>query len=463
LKTAEHKAKKQEPIQPKGLIQRGQVPKTGPRVCMMGLGYVGLTLALTLADEQIEVLGIDKNEDLLATLRSGRGHFYETGLDRLIRKHMGRNFKTAKEIPSGGFDIHIISVGTPIRADGTPNLDHVRTSIRETAQRLKPDNLVILRSTVPVGTTRTVVIPLLEEHSGLKAGRDFSIVFAPERTIEGSALKELRELPQIIGGIDDESFVKASNLFRKLTPTIINVSSLEAAEMVKIMDNTYRDIHFAIANELALICERLNLNAVELIRAANQGYNRGNIPIPSPGVGGACLSKDPYILLDVAKKVGHDSELVRLGRKINEQMPQHVVDQIKDFMVRHGKSRDAKIFVMGFAFKGYPVTSDIRNSPTLDLVKALKEISDDIHGFDQTVEGREIERLGVRPCSVEEGFKGADAVIMMLNGKIYEELDIHALLKTAQKPVLLYDGWQIFKPEDMHGVPGVEHAGVGFV
>jgi UDP-N-acetyl-D-mannosaminuronic acid dehydrogenase len=193
------------------------------------------------------------------------------------------------------------------------------------------------------------------------------------------------------------------------------------------------------------------------------GYNRTNIPVPSPGVGGTCLSKDPYILLDVTKKAGYVSEFIRAGRKINERMPVHVVERVKEFFEKNGKGKNAKVFVMGFAFKAKPVTSDTRNSPTIPLVKELKKVSSNLWGFDPQVSCEEIEsQFGVKYCSIEEGFKDADCVIIMLNSDVYTELDIFSLLSKTKKPVLFYDGWQLFKRGDLKNLPGVYHEGVGF-
>lgn len=434
------------------------------RVCMMGLGYVGLTLGLALAEVGVKVYGVDKNPSLVATLNQRKGHFYERGLDALLRKYLGTHFYAGESLPADAHcNFFIISVGTPLNERQEPNLKFVESCAEEIGRQLRKEDTVILRSTVPIGTTRKVALPILEKVSGLKAGEDFSLVFAPERTVEGNALREIRELPQIIGGLDEKSFIKASNLFRKTTHTIINVSSVEGAEMVKIMDNTSRDLNFAISNELALICEKLDLDAVELIQASNMGYNRNNIPLPSPGVGGACLSKDPYILLDVAKKVGHDSKLIHLGRKINEYMPEHVAEQTRQFFKRHKKNVDSKIFILGFAFKAKPLTSDTRNSPTEILVKKLKEFCKNIHGYDPAVTPETISKeFGVTPAGIEEGFENADAVILMLNNDCYRDLDIFALLAKTKKPTFFYDGWQLFKPADIASVEGIEHGGTGF-
>ena len=211
-----------------------------------------------------------------------------------------------------------------------------------------------------------------------------------------------------------------------------------------------------------MIAEVLGLNVVELIKAARIGYNRTNLFVPSPGVGGACLTKDPYIFRHVARGANHDSDLISIGRKINEYMPQHVANKVKQFL-KNNNIRNPKLFIMGFAFKGHPVTSDMRFSPTLDLVEALKDTPSRLYGYDEAVPAEEIQGLGIQSCSIAEGFQEADAVIVMLNNNLYSDLDIFELLATANKPMILYDSWQMYKPGEIRRLEGVTHIGVGYV
>ncbi len=434
-------------------------------VCILGLGYVGLTLSSVLADVGYKVTGVDRDEKLIKGLLNQKPHFHEKGLEELL-KHLSKgpnppSYVTSLKESYG--TVYIITVGTPIlRPSLEPNLNYVRSATAEVGQVLQKGDLVILRSTVPVGTTRTVALPMLEEASGLKAGIDFDIAFCPERTVEGKALKELRELPQIVGGLNEVSAERAARLFKKSTNSIFDVGSLEAAEMLKIMDNTYRDVMFSYANQMALLCEALGLDMVPLVRTANQGYNRNNIPVPSPGVGGACLSKDPYILASVCKKAGVDPSLFLLGRSINEFMPINVCNRVAAELKNKGKSiSDAQVLVLGFSFKGKPETSDIRDSPTLDLISKLKEMGAVLRGHDPLVTREEIEALGVKYFELEDGFKGADAVVIMINHTLYEEMDIEALLDTTDKPVVIVDGWHLFNSESLGNIEGVTYLCTG--
>jgi UDP-N-acetyl-D-mannosaminuronic acid dehydrogenase len=434
-------------------------------VCVLGLGYVGLTLATVLSDVGYRVTGVDRDTRLIADVKAGKPHFHEKGLEEMMKAitKLPRPPVYQTGLPESCAAVYVITVGTPIlRPSLKPNLEYVRSATAEVAKVLRKGDLVILRSTVPVGTTRQVALPMLESTSGLKAGVDFDLAFCPERTIEGKALRELRELPQIVGGINEAARERAARLFRRSTQTIIDVGSLESAEMLKIMDNTYRDVMFAYANQMALLCEGLGLDLVPLVRAANQGYNRNRIPVPSPGVGGACLSKDPYILASVCENAGVDASLFLLGRRINESMPVHTVDRVAAELQAAGKRlAGAEVLVLGFAFKGKPETSDMRDSPTIDLVRVLRERGAQVRGHDPLVPAEEIAALGVRVCALEEGFGGADAVIVMLNHDLYEEMDIAGLLETTRKPVVVVDGWHIFNSDDVADLSGVTYRCIG--
>jgi nucleotide sugar dehydrogenase len=440
-------------------------PRADDSVCVLGLGYVGLTLATVLSDVGYRVTGVDRDARLIAGVKAGKPHFHEKGLEEMMKAIARLPHPPVYQtgLPESCATVYVITVGTPIlRPSLQPNLDYVRSATAEVAKVLRKGDLVILRSTVPVGTTRNVALPMLESTSGLKAGVDFDLAFCPERTVEGKALRELRELPQIVGGLNEAARERAARLFRRSTQTIIDVGSLESAEMLKIMDNTYRDVMFAYANQMALLCEGLGLDLVPLVRAANQGYNRNRIPVPSPGVGGACLSKDPYILASVCQAAGVDASLFLLGRRINESLPVHAVDRVTHELEKSGKKlADAEVLVLGFAFKGKPETSDMRDSPTLDLVRVLQERGARVRGHDPLVPPEEIAALGVRVCAIDEGFRGADAVIVMLNHSAYEEMDIAGLLELARKPVVVVDGWHIFNPDDLAELPGVTYRCIG--
>lgn len=430
------------------LLQQADI-KT-KKVAILGLGFVGLTLAAVLADIGFTVYGVDEQESVVASLRQGIPHFYESGLANQVRYLIGKRLFVDTALPEKECDIYIISVGTPVDQNHQPVLDDVEKACHQVGASLKVGDTVILRSTVPVGTTRNYCLPWLEKVSGLKGGRDFSLVFAPERTIAGKALKELRTLPQIIGSLDPQGAEVATALFREMTPMIINLNSLEAAEMVKLVNNAFRDTIFSFANEVALVCEQYGLDAFEVIQAANEGYPRDPIPLPSPGVGGVCLKKDPYLLRSTAIAKGLEPTILGRSRLVNEYMPYHVFRKFQRFC-RETKRElsEAVVFVVGFAFKGWPETSDMRDSSTLELVRYLRQAGVKIRGYDPVIQPHALQTVpGVIPCTVVEGFRDADCVFIMNNHPSYEDWNLYPLLETMRKPALLIDGWHIFHPDD---------------
>ncbi len=430
------------------------------KICVVGLGYVGLTLSVVLAEKGFQVYGSTKSEELAEQLRNGKPHFHERGLEVLLKKFVNKNLFISAEIPQDiPMDVFIISVGTPLdKATKKPIISHIESAVTDVAKCLRSGGLVVLRSTVPVGLTRSYVLPILQKYQSER----FYMAFAPERTIEGKALSELKYLPQVVGGVDEESLNKASEIFIQVTKTIIRVSSLETAEMIKILDNSYRDLTFAFANEMAMVARHLGLNAVELIEAANFGYPRTNVPVPG-FVGGACLEKDPHILVDFATTAGYTPRLVAMARTINESLPVFTADLVKKHCTVHGKDiTSAKIFVSGLAFKGRPENDDLRGSPTVNLLDCLKDAgAKNIFGHDFVVKPEAIAGLGITPCALEEGFNGADCVLFMNNHESYEYLDIEKLLPQLNSPALFFDGWHMFDPKVVKSHNNITYEGLG--
>lgn len=435
------------------------------RIAVVGLGYVGLTLAVTLADAGLHVVGVESSPEILDVLRTGRAHFHEVGLDPLLRYHMEREQLTiVSDVESADADIYIIAVGTPVDDNGEPDLSDVIAASHAVGKRLLQRGLVILRSTVPVGTCRNIVGPILEAESGKKLGRDIFLAFAPERTVEGKALEELRSLPQVIGGWDRASVQMTANLMRELTPTIVEVESLEAAEMIKLVNNSFRDLSFAFSNELALVCDYWNIDATQLVRSANEGYPRNRVPTPSPGVGGICLTKDPLIYSAVARTAGVSRALPGIGRSVNKRMPQYVAERIMHFLREHSIAPSAaKVLLAGLAFKGNPETSDVRFSSAVDVLNHLREAGVTVWGYDPVVGPAEIEKLGARACSIAEGFDGARVVAILNNHLEFAKLDLYPLLESMTHPALFFDGWRAFPPDAITRVSGITYASLGMI
>lgn len=431
---------------------------------MIGLGYAGLTVAMTLADVGFTVYGVDQNSDIVKSLHQGRAHFFENGLDALVSKYVHTRFFPDTKLPDGRADTYIICVGTPINDRKRPFMGHIKDASTNVGKKLKKGNMVIVRSTIPVGTCRYIVLPALEKTSKLKAGKDFDLIFASERTVEGKALGELRVLPQIIGSLTKEGALRAGALFRNVTEKVIYVQNLESAEMTKLINNTFRDVSFAYANEIALLCDSYGLDPIEIVEAANQDYPRNPVPYPSPGVGGLCLSKDPYILVHSAKKIRTPATLVQHARRINTMIPHYIVKKIMRYFQKMDKPiGTSKIYMMGFAFKGFPETSDMRDSTTLPILEGLRPYAKTIVGFDPVVPEPDITRLGIEYAKPQEGFRNADCIMILNNHPSYRSLPIVSLLKRTRKPTIFYDAWHLFDPRKISQIAGILYGGMGYV
>lgn len=436
-------------------------------VCVIGVGHVGLTLAVVLADLGFHVAGVDVRDEYIGSLKEGRAGFYEKGLEPLLRFHLKRNnLKFTTKICDVDANVFIIAVGTPV--DGQTNKannDFIKKAALDLGKVLKKEDLVIMRSTVTVGTTRNAVLPILEKESGLQAGKDFYLVFAPERVVEGNAIEEIKTIPQIVGGINRRSVQEATGILQTISPSVIILDSLEAAEMVKLINNTYRDYSFAFANKVALLCEELGLDSVKLIKAASEGYSRNPVPLPSPGVGGYCLTKDPYLMAEVATNNNQDPAIFLQSRKINDEMPQFIAKKISSFLVKNnGKTKEIKVYIVGFAFKGYPETSDMRGSPAVDVLNLLSAKFDgqlDLYGYDPVIKPRALERINVKFAAFKEGFVDAHAVLIMNNHPDFMKMDIYNLVDSMRKPSIFFDGWQIFSPQEIAKIVGVSYQGLG--
>ncbi|WP_163769270.1 nucleotide sugar dehydrogenase [Mycolicibacterium parafortuitum] len=337
-------------------------------VGIIGLGYVGLTLGTVLAETGSTVIGVEKRTEIVDLTNRGIPHFSEAGLTDALHRvtSSGRLVAAAEFDANVSCKAYIITVGTPLSADGTVRLDMIEAATRQVAENMQDGALVILRSTVKIETTSRVVEPILAS-----TGKEFDIAMCPERTLEGRALQELRELPQIIGATEPAASDRAAGLFQRLTSTIVKVSSAEAAEIIKLVDNTYRDVQFAFANEVARVCDAFGVNAHEVISSGRLGYPRTSVALPGL-VGGPCLEKDPHILLQSARTKGLTLEITAAGRLVNERQPIETVEFITKEISRRKLGTPLRIRIIGMAFKGVPATDDLRGSMSIKVLEALK-------------------------------------------------------------------------------------------
>ena len=426
-----------------------------PSVAVIGMGYVGLTLASLLASRSYRVHGVEKSPSVAEGLNKGHLHLVEPGVDEAVSHHIGANWTVADGY-SFAPDVAIICVSTPVQENGKPDLRNLEDASRALAGYLRDGTLVIVRSTVPIGTTRKVVLPILRS-----SGKRVLLAMCPERTIQGKALRELMELPQVIGGFDELNRTAAEEFFSPFVSRLIPVSSLEAAEMVKLVNNCHTDVIYSYGNEVALMAREFGLDPLEIIDAANTDYPRPDLAKPG-FVGGACLTKDPYILF--ASLDGRvDPKLIRNARELNRRLPIEVGQHLLDLIRRSGKNpKEARVFVCGFAYKGVPETDDMRGAHVYSFLDVVRPAVAEVLGHDFVVRDEVVRDCGARPVTLEEGFAAADAVIFLNNHQRYASAELSALLDRARRPLVLYDCWRIFRYNPETRREGVQYAGIGY-
>jgi UDP-N-acetyl-D-mannosaminuronic acid dehydrogenase len=421
---------------------------------VVGMGYVGLTLTAALARAGHTVHGVDAQPRVLEQLANGRPHIFEPGVEDIFAELVGDRIHVGSQLPAEGLDAAVICVSTPIdEVTQRPNLSNVASAARDIARWCDPSTLVVVRSTVPIGSSRSMVLPPLLREWGRAR-----LVMAPERTIQGQALRELVELPQVVGGLDQESLDAGLAVFRELARQVVPVSSLEVAEMVKLSNNCHTDVIYAFGNQLALVAEEHGIDPLEVIRAANLDYPRPDLAKPGY-VGGGCLSKDPYLMLSSVER--REPALVRGARELNEHMPVHVAHKVVD-MIRDelGATEGATVAVLGWAYKGWPPTDDMRGTPIAAMMPVFTTAGLTVLGHDPMVTPEVIRQYGGEPVSLDKAFSDADAVLVITDHPDYRAVQADAMFGDA-KPVLVYDSWRILDEKAVTAA-GVRYAGLGY-
>jgi UDP-N-acetyl-D-mannosaminuronic acid dehydrogenase len=419
------------------------------------MGYVGLTLTAALARAGHVVHGVDVNPAVVESLARGRPHIFEPGVEEVFAQLVGSRIFVGAELPRHGLDAAVISVSTPIdEATHEPNLASLAAAARDISRWCGPDTLVVVRSTVPVGASRAVVLPPL-----LDAWGRARLVMAPERTIQGQALRELVELPQVVGGLDADSRALGVALFSELARQVVPVSSLEAAEMVKLSNNCHTDLIYSFGNEIALIAEGHGLDPLEVIRAANLDYPRPDLSKPGY-VGGGCLSKDPYILINSSR--ARPPFLVGRVRELNEHLPVHVAHTVVAMLrEERGSTEGARLSVLGWAYKGWPPTDDMRGTPIAAMMPVFAAAGVTVLGHDPMVADEVIRSYGGHPVSLDKALVEADGVLVINDHPDYRAIQIADVL-AATTALFVYDSWRIFD-EAAVTAAGVRYAGLGYL
>jgi UDP-N-acetyl-D-mannosaminuronic acid dehydrogenase len=420
---------------------------------IVGMGYVGLTLTAALARAGHTVHGVDSQTRVLAELSRGRPHIYEPGVEDIFVSLVGKRIHIGSRLPGTGLDAAVICVSTPVdEATQRPNLSNLAAAAADIARWCDPQTLVVVRSTVPIGTSRSVVLPALRAAWG-----EAKLVMAPERTIQGQALRELVELPQVVGGVDDASLAAGVDVFAQLARQVVPVSSLEVAEMVKLANNCHTDVIYAFGNQVALVAEEHGIDPLEVIRAANVDYPRPDLARPGY-VGGGCLSKDPYLMLASASR---EPGLVRQARELNEYLPEHVAGRVVELLRQErGSTEGARLAVLGWAYKGWPPTDDMRGTPIATMMPTFRAAGLTVLGHDPMVSSEVIRQYGGEPVSLDKAFDDADAVLVITDHPDYRAIQVDAMLAAA-KPALVYDSWRVLDETAVRAA-GVRYAGLGY-
>lgn len=330
-------------------------------VCVVGLGYIGLPTASFLGTKGYRVLGVDSQGSVVETINRGEIHIVEPDLDILVKSAVGSGNLQASTEPAEA-DVFIVAVPTPLRQPGNePDVSHVEAATRSIAPYVRPGTLVLVESTMPVGTTSGIVLPLLREHAPGGAEGVF-VAHCPERVLPGRVLVELVGNDRIVGGIDGASTAAAASFYREFVDGRVLETDAATAEMSKLAENTYRDVNIALANELSLICERHGIDPWAMIALANR-HPRVNILQPGPGVGGHCIAVDPWFVVASAPE---DARLIRTAREVNDAKPDRVLDRVRAAASRF---KAPVIGCLGLAFKAN--VDDLRGSPAASIAERI--------------------------------------------------------------------------------------------
>jgi len=380
---------------------------------VLGLGYIGLPTALLFA-QKYEVIGIDINNDVVKKINEGKIPFNEPGLDSLFEK-VKDNFIAKTEVEEA--DVFLIAVPTPLERNvKIANLKYVRMAAEMICPYLDKGDLVILESTVPPGTSERLVIPILER-SGLKAG-EFYFVYCPERALPGNIIHEMIYNDRVIGMLDETSGKLAKEIYSSFVKGEIHLTDLRTAEFVKLIENTYRDVNIALANEFAQIAEEIGVNVWEAIKLANK-HPRVNILNPGPGVGGHCIPINPWFLTESSTKC----RMISLAREINDSMPNYI---FKIVMKMLEDVKDPTITVFGVAYKGD--VDDARETPALKFIKLAENKGVKVKVYDPYVKNFEYEIM-----DYEEAVKDSDCIVIITDHSIFKEINPEKISKLMRR------------------------------
>jgi dTDP-alpha-D-glucose dehydrogenase len=436
------------------------------KISIVGFGYIGAVIGSVLSSFNHEIFAIDNDHKTINNLNSGRSDVPEPLLNELIKKGIqNKRLSGSVDYKSvNDSDVVLVTVGTPLSPEFNADLQAIREVFSNLSKHVRSGQIIMVKSTVPPGVTRQMA----KEYFGNRD--DIYIGFSPERLAEGNAIEEFQTLPIIVGGINDESSEKCVNFWKKtLEVDVIKVSSCEAAELVKLADNQWIDLNIALANELAILCDNLpyDLDILEIISGANslkKGQHYVNILTPSIGVGGYCLTKDPWFLSALGTKNNVDINLPRYGRMANDQMPGYVAKKIISFLKnKSAESKGLKIAILGYSFKSN--SGDVRFTPMKYFIDKIYESGyENIAVFDPTISDNVIENKSViKDNSWKSCVKDATCVIYGASHDEIMNISISELVTLMDPSGLVYDGRRYFNKLEIEELisAGISYSGVG--
>ncbi len=396
------------------------------KVSVIGLGYIGLPTAAVMADQGIDTFGVDINDLVVKTIKTGNIHIKEPGLPEIVKENIA-NGKLEVETESRVSDVYLVVVPTPFKEKNEPDISYVKSATKSILPLLKEGDLYVIESTSPVGTTESMAQFIFEERPDLNG--KISIAYCPERVLPGNVLYELIHNDRVIGGIDEKSTEHAIDFYKQFVKGKLHKTNSRTAEMCKLVENSSRDVQIAFANELSLICDKADINVWELIELANQ-HPRVNILQPGSGVGGHCIAVDPYFIVS---EFPLESQLIGKAREINNYKTFWVAEKIKTerlkFEIQNG--RKAKLALMGLAFK--PDIDDLRESPAKYIVQKVMQDNnnEDIYIVEPNLVNHNVFKLS----TVDEAIKNADIVAFLVNHREFKSIG-----KTKDKVILDFCG-----------------------
>lgn len=434
-----------------------KINKKDAKIGVIGLGQVGLPTALTFCNAGFTTIGHDINSNLLNLLEEGKTPFEEHGLNDLLQScRDDQKFKTEESLENlvKEADVIIICVATPITKEIRPNLSYLENVCKSISELNLEGKLILIESSIPPYTFEELVIPYITKK--FSVGNNLWTAFVPERLSPGEAISGIQSTPRIIGIVDSDSGLLAKSLYKNIVNADILIAPVKIAEISKLVENTFRDVNVALANEIGLICEKYGVDLSEVRKVCNS-HPRVNLLSPGPGVGGPCLPKDPYLLLNPQGRPAIQSEIIIQSRRTNDNMPQHVVDLISKTLTHNDKSiKDSAITVLGIAYKAN--VSDTRYSPAEKIIPSLVNNGSRVFVFDPFSKD---DFGGETISDVWEAIAKSDLVLVVTDHDEFKKYSLEKIQDSMRKPAIIVDTRRVFDASQAESL-GIKYVAIGY-